>query len=53
MLELLSAICYLDGGHDKVLKAINHYKVYADERVRLQVWTFFVKLLFLLEKKSF
>jgi len=37
VLKLLNTICHLNGGHSKVMKAINYYKVYADERIRLQV----------------
>ena len=37
VLELLSAICYLDEGHAKVLKALDHYRDFAQERVRFQV----------------
>jgi hypothetical protein len=37
VLEILSAICYIENGHEKVLKAIDYYQVYAHERVRFQV----------------
>ena len=44
VLELLSAICYLkeNDGHSKVLKAIDHYREFANERSRFIIFKFLV-----------
>lgn len=37
VLEILSAVCFLDKGHAKVLKALDHLKDYSKERARFLV----------------